>query len=313
MSLESLSSAYASFSSILESFCSGEEMIAKINKKTIAKIKGSLEQGLQIKLFVGRTPAAYDLPLPKNEGDIWVSLSIDHPSENWVLDKERLHLIMNVNQTEQMKTIQGLFHTVVVDLSTTKFFDNCAFGSLVNTVSQGRELFFPSEFQFIGIANNPKDIPFDYFNLSVAKTKMIAHQKAMRQCYCDLFEKITTESIPENLMKVYSIDLIAYYAEAVRNTADFKEWSAQQDPRRLTSTWQKNPDVVNYLNDYVYASGLRGPSYEEEKDVIRQKTKEDLLEFFEVVDLCQQQYPYPNRYDNGGSAPTVYFHAQGRK
>jgi hypothetical protein len=45
----------------------------------------------------------------------------------------------------------------------------------------------------------------------------------------------------------------------------------------------------------------------------REATKDRLLELFENTVICEQKYPYENRYDNFGKSPTVYYHATGKK
>ncbi len=100
---------------------------------TIAKIKSLQLEGKSICLFIGRTPLEC-LPSDRNEAkenEIWVSADISFsPCNDTQFTPEliessdltqRLHLWLDFNEQENVKLIEGLFDTIVIDKSTVQF------------------------------------------------------------------------------------------------------------------------------------------------------------------------------------------------
>jgi len=86
--------------------------------QVVAKIK-ELKKNHKICLFIGKQPHE---PLPaKQYGTVWVSLDL-HDDEDMNTPQDRLHLMMDGRDEEAIKKINGLFHEVVFDASTWKFF-----------------------------------------------------------------------------------------------------------------------------------------------------------------------------------------------
>lgn len=205
-------------------------LLGNQNSNVIYEIKELKKQGKEIHLFVGRAPLSNDLPLPINtESEIWISLSTIRPdeTENWIIDPKRLHLIMDCN-TPEIHKINGLFKTVVVDRSTSKFFANVALENLSNIVAEGGSLIIPSELAAQPtLSPNP---PLSYFQYTYIK--------------CN----------------------------------------------RITEFNVKN-------------------EYEEENDLSKKITQTELLKYFNSVEICNEVFPFKNKYDNNGAKTTTYFHA----
>jgi hypothetical protein len=281
----------------------------QFNRNSIDRIKDLRSDQIEVNLFIGRSPLAHDLPLPisTDKKVVWASLSLDPIDETTPIDPHRIHLILNCNKSDQMQRIQGLFRLVVIDLSTTKFFDFGTLEHLSETIALGGDLILPSEFKTLSfyLNDNQTEPPFEtnHFSLSVPKTKQKEHYEKLRSCWKTHFETLSGKPVEDSSINA-NVDLVAnsdaYKAWA--QTETFPKWMALKDR------------VTQYL--YFYAGdvhGIQPPSYEDEKRGAREQTKEFLLKLFGHVEIFHQSYPYPNRYDNDGEIPSFYFYASGKK
>ncbi|HSX13056.1 MAG TPA: hypothetical protein VLE96_01365, partial [Chlamydiales bacterium] len=159
------------------------------NRATIEKIKDYIAQGFKVCLFVGRGPAE-PLPTPSHSKEIWVSLdnSLRTAEE---LPADRLHLILSGNDSAEMAMIQHLFHTVVVDQSTMKFFDPGILDrltSLLNVVDVDTSLVFESLIQKTTPDSNIQEWEFDHhsdtFEVNEEKftKELIEYYEASKVC-----------------------------------------------------------------------------------------------------------------------------------
>ncbi len=210
------------------------------NRATIQKIKNYIAQGFEVCLFVGRGPAE-PLPLPSHSKQIWVSLdpSLRTADE---LPADRLHLILSGNDSAEMAMIQHLFHKVVVDQSTMKFFDPGIVDRLtstLNVVDGGTSLVFESLIQMASPAPNIEDWEFDHHwnNIGVNEEKfnkeVTEYYEASQACLDNFIQEIGGKenlasnalykkfiiTLPEELVQVSTIDDLL---------SDFRLWLAEK-------------------------------------------------------------------------------------
>ncbi len=110
------------------------------NETVIEKVKELRSSGIEVNVFIGKTPAASDCyrELPKAQyKEKWISLSLEFPDLDYYLDADRLHLVLDCNKSNDMQRISGLFDNVVIDSSVTKGFKNSALINIANMVALG--------------------------------------------------------------------------------------------------------------------------------------------------------------------------------
>ncbi|HZS42608.1 MAG TPA: hypothetical protein VFA52_00050 [Candidatus Paceibacterota bacterium] len=270
----------------------------RLNDVSIAQINEWKNNSEKVDVIIGRKPSE---AIPESvKGLRCVSLDdlADDPIES-----TRVSLKINCNKAEQMKTIQGLFNRVFIDLNTTKYFDEGTLDYLVGLVEQGGSLFLPSENQFL--QPNP-DVEFfktNHFTIEVGTKKSQAYQAVSTHFEEELLKRLSNNNIPDNSRE-----------NLIQNMHEYKAWEEREtlkDPSlsEIPLVYR----ISEFLEGYKEASGILAPSYSEEEDAARECTKSYLLNFFDDVQICHQSYPLANRLDGDGSIPNYYFHATGRK
>jgi hypothetical protein len=283
--------------------------VDQLNQNSIDRIKDLRSDQIEVNLFIGRSPLANDFPLPKSTDEkvVWASLSLNPIDEKTPIDPHRIHLILDCNKSDQMQRIQGLFRLVVVDLSTTKFFNSGTLEHLSEIVASKGSLILPSEFITLSfyLDGNRTEPSFetDHFSLSVPATKQKEYYGKLRSCWKAHFDALSGKPVEDSSINA-NVDLVA-------NSNAYKTWiQTQTFPKWMALKYR----VTQYL--YFHARdvhGIQPPSYEDEGNGARAQTKEFLLKLFEHVEVFHQSYPYPNHYDNNGEIPSFYFHASGKK
>jgi hypothetical protein len=300
-----------------------------ITEKSISAIEAFDAQGVELCLFIGRSPAEKgrsldeaELPFPKNGNNVrWVSLSKDSLAlEDLIAQwkEEWIHLYRDCNSDEEMKRLQGKFKIVAIDLSTTKFFNEGTLEKIVCLLKKGGTLFLPSQFQFIGVHETTHDgkplFITDHFHLSVPEQKYITLNQKREACWdWHLDDLVGRDILPINGLippsKKRDIQLTMVHDAKPK---PYKDWESRQ--KKFASWCEPTDKVKQYLDEYSNTQGIPSdPSLENETRMAREATKDRLLELFENTVICEQKYPYENRYDNFGNDPTVYYHATGKK
>jgi hypothetical protein len=253
------------------------------NRATIEKIKNHIAQGFKVCLFVGRGPAE-PLPTPSYSKEIWVSLDPSLRSAD-ELPADRLHLILSGNDSAEMTMVQHLFHKVVVDQSTMKFFDPGIVDrltSLLNVVDLDTSLVFESLIKLMSPDSSIQDWEYDHhwdsigvneekFNKEV--TKYFEDSKA---CLDSLIQEIGgKENLASNTL----------YQEFLRSLPEVVVQGSTLD------------DLVSDFSAWLAAKkGILYP-FAKYLPLARQKTVEHLDFSYENVELkLDTPYPFWTRY-----------------
>lgn len=142
------------------------------NRITLEKIQKLAQEGKSLGCFLCRWECQ---SLPIEENRIWISL--DKGDLQKRPDKNRLHLVMDLENEQQMQKLQGLFDKVILDVNSLKFFKKPFrnFGLLLKDhqdselVIEARVDWFGSDFRLPSSVNvengdyviNSKDFPKD--------------------------------------------------------------------------------------------------------------------------------------------------------
>lgn len=285
-----------------ETGISSELQVMNSNNSIIKKIQDYKSNNVQTNLFIGRSSTE---PLPEAViNTVWVSLSIDRSQEiRNETANDRLHLIMNCNNNEQMKTIQSLFNLVVVDLSTRKFFDDNGLSNIYNSVQHGGKLLIE-----LCLRGGALVIPDQ---VSYVKAQSVYSEK-LTVFVVQYFQKnfnivLDVEKISGNIM--YDIQVTAR-KELVSNVEEYKNWR---------STQGHIPKLNELLLFFEYLieknEGIISPSSILTKEQMQselQKRKDEMSKCFKEVDICNEIYPYSNNYDAKGQIKIQFFQASNK-
>lgn len=172
------------------------------NYNTIQQIQNLKNDGKEINLFIGRLPHE---KLPENENNtVWVSLDngnhFDFLPEEILqtIPKDRIHLIIDCNNSSQIETIKGLFLKVVVDQSTWKFMETGIIERLVSLLepSEKSTLIFESSFQFTS-PSNVTEMQFNHVSLRYPEKDFNDYFKNKRTCLINFCKQIGEERFKE--------------------------------------------------------------------------------------------------------------------
>lgn len=279
-----------------------DSQVQQNNLVTIQKIIDLKKQNIDVNLFIGRVPVE---PLPKNEKQIrWVSLSVIRIKIDLAPSKEDgLHLIMDINDSEQMKAITGLFLLVVVDRSTRKFIEEEGFLNIFAAIQLGGELVTEHDLHGGGLEN----------------IQEIGYLRACRKFNAD-FKKFVTDFFHEKFSVVLDFSKTKrhfIYDDQIHNN---KKLIYELDEYKK---WKESDNCFDELNEMLrFFEHLA-----EEKEIIdprrvlskkqlaaeKDRRTEQMSHHFNQIDFIKDKYPYENRYDYKGRAKTEYFHAIGKK
>ncbi len=276
--------------------------IFKSNQLTIERVKGYKKQGLKVNLFIGRTP---NEPLPQKDDALWISLSIEREPASLNCTKDyNLHLIINCNNKEEMKTIQGVFDRVVVDLSTKKFFKHLPY--IYDAVQPGGDLLIEMD---SGCLKYPSEIEEEILLLKASNT----YRKKTDIFIAKFFkEKLDIDLDLKKIQCHIAQDpQVASQEARIKELPEYKKWDARQKQRE----WPCGA-LLPFFKDLAEAEGIINPEdllWAKQKDDERKTRTEEMEQFFGEVELRHEKFPYENQYDYKGQNPTEYFHAHGKK
>lgn len=271
------------------------------NDMTINKIRKYKDNDINVNLFIGRNPTE-TLPERKTN-DIWISLSCGQLNESLQhITEDRLHLIMDCNKTTQMKTIQGLFNLVVVDLSTRKFFEDQGLSNIYDAVQKRGELLIETCL-FGGTIKIVDESSFSNDRREYSKR----FKTFVVKFFQEQFNVSLDTSFRGNIM---DSDQIYDNENLISNIQEYKDWKVNQGPGYI---YHEMADFFRYLAE---KQGIIDPasvlSREQKLAEIKTRTSE-MLQCFDQVEFIKGIYPYKNNYDDNGQIKREYFHVTGKK
>lgn len=240
--------------------------------KNLEKIVSSDEK---LALFIGRKSTE---ELPKETGFKWVSLDIAEENLS-AISTDRLHLIADCNEEEQIAKIKHLFSKVVVDQSTWKFFNPGIIERLTSLLLQKTDstLIFESAFQFISSDKEATEWSYDHVQL------------VLPQSYYEQYDQEVTNCFEDFLRKIGGI-------KNLKDDLTYKQFINEMNPELVEESSDKEleEDFTQHL-----AKNILGPT-QKCIPLARQKTKEHLETLFEKVELkLNAPYPYSTRCSVG--------------
>lgn len=271
------------------------------NGMTINEIMQNKSKNIKVNLFIGRTPKE---ELPERTSDtIWVSLNIVQTSDCLKsITTDRLHLIMDCNNTSQMKTIQSLFNSVVVDLSTRKFFSDEGLFNIYNTVQKGGDLLIEKSLSggVLKIEDQRADM-----------RKRSEYRKNFNRFVADFFQNKFDITVDTSRVKRAITDdqQITDNKNSVIELPEYKEW-------KVTNTNQYFDEMRCFFIYLAEQQGIIEPAVvlSREQNLAELKTRtNEMLQCFDKVEFLKEKYPYKNNCDNDGQGKVEYFHALGKK
>lgn len=249
------------------------------NRESIDKIEALLlEKRNKICLFIGRQ---IHEELPNEPGVIWVSLD-NVPLKSEATSPERIHLILDCNQSEQLAIIQGLFSKVVIDQSTWKFFQPGIIERLTSLLipDSSSSLIFESSFQFMKICDNLDHWKFDHIHISYPLQDELNYVKQCENCYLHFIqEKGGEDKLKETEeYQKFLLEVIKNYGENFVNASSTEELIG--DFQQWLPVYKK---IVHPTEAYI--------------PLARQQTLTHLQKLFNQVELnLNTPYPYPTNY-----------------
>lgn len=271
------------------------------NESTISKIKAFKFQGSEVKLFIGRDPRE---SLPEETNTAWVSLS--HTPFAWVsqsLTENRLHLIVDCNENIQMQTIKGLFHCVVVDLSTRKFFYDNGLSNIYSSVQAGGTLLIEQSV-FGGTLKIEDPMAF----LSAKRTYNKEFEKFVTDFFQNRFHIILDMSQKKGHF-MYEEQVLAQKDKMVQ-LPEYQLWKMTQDIDH------KFNEMRYFFTHLAEQQNLVSPStiISRQQDDQEKRTRiKEMSLIFDKVEFLHQVYPYKNNWDHDGKVHTHYFYATGKR
>ncbi len=275
------------------------------NSGVLHQIHRLKEEGLKINLFVGRAPYAEDVPLPQScEGEVWVSLDLLSGDQEFLkINPQRLHLVIDCNESEQMKSISNLFDRVVVDVSTVKNFESDSFSGFVNLVKKGGSFIFPNDSTTMEYG---EENGFSPFRLTVSDRKMNAYGERLVECFADFckqFGDVGELKTRWAFMNTYQDQIVTCEA--------YQKWVDEMEPslrKSLEEDCPKHIQAGEFLDAFAAEKGITPPTYREEQAIRHEKTKKVLQEHFNRVKF----HEYNHYFYRDGDLRT-YFEAFDKK
>lgn len=262
--------------------------------EALIQIKDQIQGGKDAALFIGRQPGE---KLPEAVDNLfWVSLDLG--AEGATAEKSRIHIQLDINDTESLPKFNGLFTKVVVDQSTWKFFEGKTRPidrlTLLLDKSKPNELIFESFFQFAGLSES---YSFDQVVMELPEKELEQYQEKLN----NIWQEYSDQTCKENQMKEFKeflvTDLCPAYKKAL-NKGQLEENDCM-------------PEFIRYIQvKGAEAKGIKEP-FVKYSEISRQRTVEHLETLFDDVSLVQDSaYPYETRYSKGHD---MYYHARNAK
>ncbi len=182
----------------------------------VEKTKACVKDGKDLCLFIGRTPLE---KLPSDRGEaklnqVWSSvdncISSGEKQTELIDSKEihnRIYFLIDLNQQDALKEIEGLYKEVVIDLSTTKAFDKNfpkRFSRLLSSNDSKLIMEDPSQFSAQTFNTTISEFKFDPSRYTTTFNMMWAMKNKGNEAFEAYCLKIAKDETENHLKKLFN-------------------------------------------------------------------------------------------------------------